>query len=289
VPRFPRWLSICGCFLIAPLLGQQSAPRYSIGAYLLGPNTSCPAGPVYFKSVPPGTPAANAGIQAGDQVLAVDGVAVKDLRDAVTRISSASSGPVVLQLKRNGADATLSVSRERSDLFLSRSGFRRLDDGVEVPSYLTDAQAREYLQMRSDLEHAIQSGDAINVFPGHYPADLSLYYPGFELFSWNHGQKVIVGGIENGPAEQSGVRSDDQILSVNGADPRGKTLRELELLFSSPRPQPMHLVVNRFGEEKQFTFQMAPASEVLKASGWRMFEGVKVPLWVPDVYARCFE
>jgi C-terminal processing protease CtpA/Prc len=282
-------LAAWGCLLIAPLMGQQSAPQYSIGVYLLGPNTSCPAGPVYVKSVTSGTPAADAGIHAGDQVLAVDGEAVKDLRDAAARISSASSGPVVLQLKRNGANLTLSVSRERSDAFLSLSGFRRLDDGRLVPSYLTDAQARETFQMQSDLEHAIQTGDSVNVFPGHYPADLSLYYPGFELFAWDHGQNVTVGGVENGPAEQSGVRSDDAIVSVNGIDPRGKSLAELEKLFSSSRPDTMHLVVNRFGEEKQFAFQLARASEVLNASGWRMFEGVKVPLWVPDAYARCFE
>jgi C-terminal processing protease CtpA/Prc len=100
---------------------------------------------------------------------------------------------------------------------------------------------------------------------------------------------VIVGGIENGPAQKSGIRWGDQIVSVNGIDPRGKSFSELEHLFSSLQPATMRLVVNRFGVEKQMMFQLAPASDVLRDSGWRVIEGAKVPLYVPDEYARCFE
>jgi C-terminal processing protease CtpA/Prc len=287
--KIHRRLTICGCLLVAPLIGQQNPPMYSIGVNLLGPHTSCPAGPVFVGSVDPEAPAGVAGIHAGDQLLAIDGEAVRNLGDAAARITSAEPGKVVLKVKRNGADLTLSVPRERSDVILSHRGLRQLDDGRPVPLDYTDTQIRDYRQMQSDLTRAMQAEDFLNVFPGHYPADLSLYYPGFELFAWDHGQHVIVGGIENGPAKQSGIHWGDQIVSINGIDPRGKSISELEHLFSSSQPAPMHLAINRFGVEKQITFQLARASDVLRDSGWRMFEGTRVPLWVPDAYARCFE
>jgi C-terminal processing protease CtpA/Prc len=291
--KLSRLLAILGCFLAATAPAQQSPVRYSIGVVLFGPNAACPAGPVFVDSVYPDAPAGIAGIHAGDLVLAVDGAAVKDMRDAATRMSATQPGTVVLQVRRNGEDLTFSIPRERSDAMWSRiwsnMGVRQLDDGLQVPMDFTDAQVRDDRKMHSDLEKALQAGEAVNVFPGHYPKDLSLYYPGFELFAWDHGQTVIVGGIENGPARASGVRWGDRIVAVNGIDARGKSLSELEQLFSSSRPDSMHLEVNRFGADKQFTFLLAPASDVLKASGWRMFEGAKVPVWVPDAYARCFE
>lgn len=282
-------LMICGYLLVAPLTAQQNPVRYSIGVNLLGPHASCAAGPIFVGSVYPQAPAAVAGIHAGDQLLAVDGEAIKSLRDASMRIGATQPGTVALKIRRNGQDLAFYVPRERSDLVLSQIGFRKLDDGSWVPSDYTDAQVRDYRQVKSDLQRALQAGEALNVFPGHYPEDLSLYYPGFELFAWDHGQHVIVGGIEDGPAQKSGVRWGDQIVSVNGIDARGKSLSALEHLFSSSRPVLMRLEINRFGLEQGFTFQLAQASDVLKESGWRMFEGKRVPIWVPDEYARCFE
>jgi C-terminal processing protease CtpA/Prc len=236
VPKLSFMLTIVGCLLAGELSAQLKPPRYSIGVNILGPDTSCSAAPLFIGSVGPGTPAALAGIHAGDQLQAVDGVAVRDLRDAAGRITSANPGKVVLTLKRNGADLTLPVSRERSDMIWSQQGFRQLDDGALVPADYTDAQAQAERVMKSDLLHAIQAGKYLNVFPGHYPADMSLYYPGFELFVRDHGQEVIVGGVEDGPAKKSGIRWGDQIISVDGIDPRGHSLAELETLFSSPRP-----------------------------------------------------
>lgn len=282
-------LTIIGFFPVAFLNAQQNPPRYSIGVTIFGPSPSCPAAPLFIASVIPGTPAAMAGIHAGDQLQAVDGKKVKDLRDASARMASAGPGKVVLNLIRNGADLTFSVMPELSYLVWSQQGLRKLDDGAVVPMDLSEAQIRDYHSMQSDLLAAMRASDYLNVFPGHYPANLSLYYPGFELFVWDHGQKVIVGGIEDGPAKKRGVRWGDQILSVNGQDPRGKSLHQLELLFSRPQPATMHLSVDRFGVKKHFTFPLARASDVLRASGWRIFDGKQVPLWVSDQYAHCFE
>jgi C-terminal processing protease CtpA/Prc len=271
------------------LPAQQNPPKYSIGVNLFGPNASCPAGPVFIGSVDTEAPAGIAGVHVGDQLLAVDGRAIRSFSDASTRMAATKPGRVVLTLRRDGADLVFSISRERSDEIWSQRSLRELDDGRLVPLDYTEAQLRDYSQMQSDLLHAMQTGDYLNVFSGHYPADLSLYYPGFELFSWNHGQEVIVGGIEDGPAKKSGIRWGDQIVSVNGIDPRGKSLTEIEHLFSSSQPVPMNLVINHFGIEKQITFLLARASDVMRANRWRMFEGAKVPLWVPDEYAHCFK
>jgi C-terminal processing protease CtpA/Prc len=283
----PRLLLTIGSLLLAiPLAAQLKLPTYAIGVSVFGPS-SCPSAPLFIGGVDPGSPAALAGIHPGDQLLAVDGQPIHHLADV--HISSAQPGTVVLALRRHGANLTFTVPRVRSSAILAKENLRQLDDGTLGPIDDTDAQLRRQRLTQSDLERSMRAGDSMNVFPGHYPADLSLYYPGFELFTWNHGQNVIVGGIDDGPAKQKGVRWGDRILSVNGVDPRGKSLPELERLFSSPLPARMTLSIDRFGVQKQFTFQLARASDVLKASGWKMFEGEKVPLWIPAEYARCFK
>ncbi|MGC0777479.1 MAG: hypothetical protein WCD68_09755, partial [Candidatus Acidiferrum sp.] len=122
---------------------------------------------------------------------------------------------------------------------MARNGLRMLSDGRLVALDSSDAETQE----QRDVIKAMSSAtDRFTVFPGHYPADKSLYYPGFEVFVWDKGSQVRVGGIEDGPASQSGVRWGDEIMSVNSVDPRGKSLAELESLLSSPKPGRMELV-----------------------------------------------
>ena len=59
------------------------------------------------------------------------------------------------------------------------------------------------IAIRQALERAT---DLTRAFPGHYPANEQLYYPGFEVFIWDKGNQVTVGGIEDGPASRAGVR-----------------------------------------------------------------------------------
>lgn len=284
--RLPIFL---GSLISASLLTAQTPPRYSIGITILGPNESCPTAPAFVGSVLPGSPAASAGVRSGDQLLAIDGHDVATFPEASKQIIATSSEPLLLKLRRNESDFTLSVPRERSDVIWSHSGLRQLDDGAQVPIDDTPAQIEGYRRARTGLEHAMREGDFVNVFPGHYPANLNSYYPGFELFVWQHGQQVTVGGIENGPGRKYGIFWGDSILSVNGIDPRLKTLSQLEGLFCSPRPATIRLVVSRFGAVRTVTLPLARASDVLTASGWRIYEGKKVPLGIPDAFARCFE
>jgi C-terminal processing protease CtpA/Prc len=256
---------------------------------IMDPNSKCPNGPVFIWSVRKISPAAAAGIQSGDRLLAIDDTPIRDFNDAVHRISSESPQPVPLQLERLGSVRSLIVKRERSDIIWSQNGLRMLDDGLLVGSEFSDAEIQEVGKLNRDLEAAMRSGNFRNVFPGHYPKDKSLYYPGFEVFVWDKGEQVHVGGIEDGPASRNGVRWGDRILSINGVDPRGKSLSELESLLSSKTSAGMSMTIERAGTPKTFNFSLAPAADVLRDNNWQIVNGAMVPLWVPKSYTSCFE
>lgn len=281
-------LSLGVCFFAIALTcsAQQSPPKYVIGASLIGPGPSCPGDPVFIGSVQKVSPASAAGILAGDQLVAIDGKQVDGFKDATHRLPSDSPSPVKLELIRDGSHREFTVQRENFDSVLARNGTRMLGDGRLVAFDSTDAEIQEL----RDITNALGSAtDRFTVFPGHYPPDKSLYYPGFEVFVWDKGSQVRVGGIEDGPASQSGVRWGDKIVSVNGVDPRGKALAELESLLSSTKPTHMELVVERAGVRKSFSFELAKAEAVLIDNHWRVVGGELVPSWVPEKYIPCFQ
>lgn len=284
-----KWLTVIGIALSMTLGGQQTRTRFVIGITLLGLNASCKDAPVFIGSVTPKSPAASAGIEPGDQLLAINGDAVQNLRDTAGRIVSTVPDPVVLTIRRSQSVRTISVSREKSELMWSRIGLRPLDDGFLVGTDYTDADIIEIRRLNTELDQVASRRDFVNIFPGHYPADKNLYYPGFELFVWDQGQQIHVGGIEDGPAKESGVRWGDRIVSVNGQDPSGKSARDLEILFTSSGPSTMQLNIERAGIRKSFTFSLARAADVLNANHWRMAEGKMVPDWLPDEFVSCFD
>ena len=163
-------------------------------------------------------------------------------------------------------------------------------DRLEVDMDTTEAEVRDLLAEQQAVEGAFRAGDVTVAFPDHhYPANKQLYYPGFEVFVWDKGQQITVGGIENGPAYRSGIRWGDRILTVNGVDPHGKSIAAMEALLSSPQPAPMVLTISRAGTQKTFSFTLEQASDVLRENRWKVVHGQIVPLWIPDKYLPCFE
>ncbi|UQX01386.1 S41 family peptidase [Streptomyces sp. RerS4] len=91
-----------------------------------------PGGRIEVDRVQPDSPAARAGLRAGDRLLSVDGQAVTGLAvaDVVALLRGRAGTPVVLGLSRDGADLTETVRRER--MRTEPVTVRRLADGITV-------------------------------------------------------------------------------------------------------------------------------------------------------------
>lgn len=89
-------------------------------------------GLIEVDRVQPDSPAARAGLRAGDRLLSVDGQSVSGLAvaDVVALLRGEAGTPVVLGLSRDGTDLTETVRRER--LRAEPVTVRRLADGITV-------------------------------------------------------------------------------------------------------------------------------------------------------------
>lgn len=274
-------LSVCLSCLLC--FSQEPKPQYGIGISIASPKPACP---VFVWGVSKNSPAANAGIKVGDLLSTVDGENVTSLKDAAQRITSASSSPVTLQLVRDDRLFSVTVLREDAAVILQKAGWKKLTDGTLVSADTTEPEAEHVLAVTRALENAT---DVLTVFPGHYPANTELFYPGFEVFTWDQGNQVTVGGIEDGPAARAGVRWGDHLVAVNGVDPRKKSLPVLEGLFSSSDPKTMTLVIDRGGPQANISFELAKAATVMQDNGWKIKDGKKVPVWASEKYLSCFQ
>jgi len=277
-------LSFLGLSAVALLQpAQQTGRKYGIGISLTGSEKGCP---VFVSGVRKNSPAAQSGIRAGDLVVSVDGNAIKTLQEAAQLTTSTSASPVRLEMAREDEVYSVTVQREEFTTLLRNNGLKMLANGALVDANLTETETKYFLSVSSAVENA---KDISTAFPGHYPANKELYYPGFEVFTWDAGTKVVVGGIEDGPAFREGIRWGDRIVAVNGVDPRKKTVMELESLLSSPKPTSMSIVVKRGNLKKTVTLELAKATDVLRDNRWQVVSGNLVPLWAPQKYRHCFE
>ena len=265
------------CVVCGDSFAQSSPPHYVIGVTVVGSESPC----VFIGSVGMNTPAENAGVAPGERVLAIDGNVVTKLTDAARLLPSESPKTVTLQLEKDGESHSVTVQRELESTLLHRAGVR-IVNGLAVPLDATDAEIKYDLAF--DAKRI-----ASHVFPSHYPSNIDLYYPGFELFVLDHGSNIAVGGIESGPASEAGVHWGDLIISVNGTDPRGKSTAQVESMFSRAKPASMTLRINRVGIEKTFTFALAKAASVLRENQLQMVEGHLVPTGMPEKYLYCFK
>jgi C-terminal processing protease CtpA/Prc len=263
---------------------ELSADDYVTGMTVVGKPRSGSSCPPIVAGVHPDTPAAKAGIQPGDRLLAVDGHHEIDILQWGPLLHTKNSRPSTIELEGEHGPYTVTVGRIKASVLYERDGWKVGPDGGVYPKNATEAE----MQRVSNI--AAEPPASEKVFSvGHYPANLELYYPGFEIFVWRGPQPMTVGGIEDGPAQKVGVHYGDAIISVNGISPAGKSIAELEQLFSSPKPATMTLVIDRDGAINPFTFELAKASDVAQANHKQMYEGSWIPAATPPAYLHCFE
>ena len=229
-----------------------------------------------------------AGLRPGDQLIAVDGADITDIKVATQRLTSTERKPVTLTLHRDGERFTVAVQREESTTLLRKGGWKLLQDGSLVRADSTDADAEYQRRMERAVEG---SGEPFSVaFPDHhYPANKQVYYPGFEVFILDKENQAIVGGIEDGPASRAGVHWGDRILAVNGVNPRGKSAGEIESMLSTTKPASVTLTIARGEGPRTFSFALEQAATVLRENQKQVVNGKRVPLWLPEKYLPCYE
>jgi C-terminal processing protease CtpA/Prc len=273
------------CSLLGSLVQAQdwSANDYVTGMTVVGKPGSSSSCPPIVAEVKPDTPAAKVGIQPGDRLIEVDGHRGLDILQARPLLRTHDPKPSTIELEGEHGLYAVTVARIKASVLYEREGWKVGPDGGVYPKNATEAEMQRIGKMTTEPPASEK------VFPGHYPANLELYYPGFEIFVWKEPQPMTVGGIEDGPALKAGVHYGDVLVSVNGVNPRGKSIAELEQLFSSQKPGTMRLVIDRDGALNTFTFELAKASDVARANHKRMYEGAWIPAATPPAYLHCFE
>lgn len=264
------------------LNAQQAETTFTTGLKLLG-LSECKV--IFVSGTYTDSPAAKAGLLPGDMLLEVNGQAVSEVPQAKSLLRSAHGKAVTLGLARGEKHFTAIVSAEPLATILARENEKVLDGSI-YPLDATEAEIH-YLE---ETQRALGGvADHKVIFVGHYPSNLNLYYGGFEVFVWDHDRRFTVGGMENGPAKQAGVRWGDEILAVDGVELRGKSATDVESLLSKSRPSSMQLTVERAGTRRTFTYELAPASQVKHLNNLRVTSGQPVPLWLPDEYLHCLQ
>jgi C-terminal processing protease CtpA/Prc len=94
---------------------------------------------------------------------------------------------------------------------------------------------------------------------------------------------------DGGPARKAGAHHGDVMISVDGVNPLGKSVPELETLLSSSGPKAMTLVIDRDGITKTFKFDLIKAADLMRQNKKRFYEGKIIPSVIPDAYLHCFE
>jgi C-terminal processing protease CtpA/Prc len=222
-------------------------------------------------------------------LIAIDGAEITDLK-STAHLTSSEQKPVTLTLRRDEKPLVVTVQREESATLLRKAGWKILPDGTWVRADSTDAEIKYLIGEMVFAESPAEIQDRSVAFPEqHYPVNKELYYPGFEVFLFDKGEHIIVGGMEDGPASRAGLRWGDRIVAINSVDPRGKSAAEIESMLSSIKLASISLTISRGEAPKTFTFALAQAATVLRENRWRVVNGELVPLWSPDKYLSCWE
>jgi C-terminal processing protease CtpA/Prc len=280
--RTSALVAVC-CLLATLLPAQWDWDDYVTGMTVVGKPDAALGCPPFVWRIEPDTPAAKVGIQPGDRLLAVDGRRNVDIVQVGPLLRTREPRLSIVELEGKNGPYKVEVGRIKASELYIREGLKRSPDDVLFPADATDAEMQRVGKIHSEPPH---DKKIFNV--GHYPSDMNLYYPGFEVFVWDEPQPLMVGGIEDGPARRAGVHYADPIVSVNDINPRGKSMAELEKLFSSEAPANMKLVVDRDGVLKTFNFPLEKAADVATENNRRRYAGRMIPSGVPDAYLHCW-
>jgi len=104
-----------------------------------------------------GSPAANAGVKPGDQILAIDGQTTKGmiLYDAVKMLRGPKGSKVKITLKREGGDGPMEIILTRDIIHIDSVKFKLLDDGI---GYIKVSQFQE--NVSKDLKDSLAQMEA---------------------------------------------------------------------------------------------------------------------------------
>jgi serine protease Do len=146
------------------------------------------AGGVRVSDVLPESPAEKAGIQAGDRLVAVNGQAVKDVDDVVDLIShSAIGSPLQIGVDRGGRNLTLSVAVAQQP---------RTEEAYE--------------SLLKDMSPLMGHGGRLGVLVQDLTPEMAEYLKAPAAGA------LVVSVAARSPAERSGFRSHDVVVSVDG-------------------------------------------------------------------------
>lgn len=214
---------------------------------------------VEITDVEPGTPAEEAGLRPGDEILAIDGQQVQWPDEVVRLIGRGDPRDrVSLQILRDGRRRTVQTTLERHSEVFDESGQARRQEERRMAR----PDAREMRSMRERQRPEVMRG--MRGEPtGRAGRQGAL---GVELDESRRGTVEIAEIYPDSPAEEAGLRPGDQIVAVNGREV--SSADEVTELIGRSRPnQQIELTIQRGGRERTLVATLASQQEVFAERG----------------------